>query len=335
MAKKGSGTRQWLMTLKGKKTTLSDIVPFAMLAFVSYKNAVRLLLASEKINDRSLKISLQILALEELSKPLFIYEICPALNEVFDITAEEIEEFINDFFHHPKKQLAIGRYGESSSVLDYKNKFTAREIKRLESIKQGAFYTEILSSNGKVRIPFDTKNIDKDIANKIQAIIDEKGDSLNDIYNHPMEALRFFVLGSIFRKSQVTAEWIAFLRHDNFDSVNTFEDLIKKIENFEQKPYEGKLYVDDESRDAGLKTMVLLIRCSMKKEEGQTDVVGISLKTQQTDKVISKRYIKINKLLIEEISKPKIQEKISKCIHIEEITTVRPSFIKRLFSTIK
>lgn len=330
MSKKGSGIRQFLMTLQGKKASLNNIVSFAMFAFVAKKNGVRLLIESEKIDDLSLKISLQILALEEFAKPLLIFNIIPIIDEVYDMSTDDIGNFIDVLYFHNLKQKAISNYGFTLNELGYETKFTNAELKRLDSIKQNGFYTEILDSSGKVRIPFDIKNIDTNISKKISEIVKEKGKSLNEIYHHPIRALHFYVRGSLVRKQSVLAEWYAFLKQTDFTNINNFDELITAINNFEQVPIGGKLFVDDWSEEAGMKTKVLLIKCSVKKIPGETSVIGITRNEFFEDSLVKKNEQKISDVIMKALDDEKIIKKINKCIDIAFVPK-RKNLISNIF----
>ena len=331
MNKKGHGTREWLNGLRGKKVEVNDIVPFAMLGFVAYKNSVRLQMAAEKLSDISLKISLQIIALEEMAKPLMVYELVPALEEEFEIEDETVEAFIKDFFFHAAKQGSISNYGENFGRLGYENKLTEEELKRLESIKQGGFYTETNDVTGKIAVPFDSLRIDKTLSEKIEKILKEKGVSLGEIYHHPIRALEFYLSHAILQKFSIKAETVAFLKYADFTRVDSFDSLLDLVNNFEQEPVNGELLVDDNHPEAGMKTFVLLTKLGIKKIPGQVDVVGASMyeNFENNDEAKIKMGT-LKKLVYERIGKEDVIKKIKDCIEIQGITFEKPSFLNRL-----
>ncbi|SRR3989338_127584 len=334
MSKKGHYTREWLVNLKGKKISVVDLVPFAMLAFIAYRNSVRIVIESEKINDIALKLSLQIIALEELSKPLFIFEIAPALNQIFNIKDKEIDSFINAFFYHNIKQLGIAKYGEAYGRLGYETKFSDEELRRLESIKQHGFYTEIKDAFGNPHIPFDETEYDKVISTKIDEIFKEKGSSLGKIYGTRLKALHFFVLGSLRRKNEVKAQWPIFLETVNIDDECTFEDLISSIEAFEQTPVDGKLFVDEDDSSASVITMVLLTKLTMKKTLEQVDVLGSTLHDEDKKSIYSEKNSKIAKLIYQELAKPLVVEKVKECLKLEKTIVVEKNIRQKFFDRI-
>lgn len=330
MIKKGDSTRNWLINLRGKKIDVIDIVPFAMLGFVAVKNCARLQMASEKVSDLSIKVSLQIIALEELAKPLMIYELVPAYGEVFNIKNETIKSFIKAFFFHSTKQGGIASYGENFGRLGYKNRFTEEELSRLESIKQRGFYTEIQSIHGRVAIPFDSSAVDKAISDKVSLILSEKRMSLEDIYGQPFKTLQFYVYHSVLQMSSVKAEAVAFLKYADFSGIDTFDKLIDLVKSFEQEPVDGKLLVDEYHPDASAKTMSLLFKLATKRMKEKIYVSEASLYKDLDSSVFSEKRALIKKAIYKRLGNDDIVTKVKECIEIEGVTFKKESLFSSL-----
>lgn len=300
--KKVEGTRSWLRELNGKNITITDIISFASLAFVAFQNSKRLFYTSERVEDLALKLSLQVLSMEELSKPLIIYDIVPALGESFSLTGDEIEGFINVFYNHPIKQNTLSKYGKTFGLLNYKHKLNNEEIDLLENIKQRGFYVEI-NNRGEPHIPYNTSNVDKKLFKKITLVLQERIVSLGEIYNHPINALRYYLSHSIQQKRQIRAQWMAFLETADFKDFKTLDQLIDFIEKYEQVPRGGELYVDEEHPDAPTTAMFLLTMLAIKKVTEEVDIIGVRRFDEERIRPLIGKILTFEDLIIKEISK--------------------------------
>ncbi|MCB0745048.1 MAG: AbiV family abortive infection protein, partial [Ignavibacteriae bacterium] len=258
---------EWLQSFNNKKITVEDIISFCALSCISFRNSEEMYKESQNIKNPFLKTSILIIAMEELSKPLLILEILPALYEKYKIDSEDIKKFLNNFYSHTTKQGAITNYGKVTGKLGYRIFFTEEEYKKLDYIKQSGFYTNILNRQGEIHIPYNSFSVSNKLIKKIESFVLERLKSLSKFgYSNPGIVLAHYINQSLFNKKEVKAQKYIFLEDSDLSTCNTLRDLNDVFIQYEQIPKNGEIYVDEHHPDSSAMSMILMAKPIIKRK---------------------------------------------------------------------
>lgn len=224
---------EWIVSLRTKKTIeLTDIDAFAVLFFKAVQNSRRLHLQSLKNDDNSLRASLNILALEEIAKPIILSEILPAFGKKWEIPIESINKAIKDITWHKEKQVKSSNYGRIVDGLDYKFFFSAEEIKNLQKIRESGFYIDPTKEelySGSLNSKFDVPN--DEFTKKIVLFVKERLNSL-EMYKSEEGSKTFVRKMSFLKMFDSAKKYRKFLSEGKCIDINNIENLIKHAKEF-------------------------------------------------------------------------------------------------------
>lgn len=220
----------WLIELsKKKQIDLNDVDDFALFFFTSIEKAKSLHKSAKETEDLSIQASLNILALEEIAKPIILSENIPIPNKKWSVDLKSIKNIAKNLTHHPLKQLVTSKYGTHTGRLGFVKFLDIKEVKILEQIKQSGFYSNVDLSVGKSE---DISNyLTKDLSNKLNSFVEERLKSL-DMYNDLKKAKVFVRTLTLRKLFEFQSYFDEFIENLDVDKSMTYEHIINLASNF-------------------------------------------------------------------------------------------------------
>jgi len=280
---KNSKLKPYFQSLRDKKEIQIDDIDNISKLFVDFfKLAHEQFKSSLEIRDRKQRIALQIIAVENLSKPIAISEIIPVPFEKWIVTDDDFKyHIIKASSDHEFKQKIMCQYGKVVGHLKYKYWIPEIDVNMLQKIKE-------LYQHGDSEFPFSEKQAIR-LSKKMENFLEERLNSLH-MY-HDEESAKIFV-----RK-------LSILRHFTFPSERQdfILSLTEEIKDFKELCLLAKKFKSNKN-SMNVKMSAIITADEPEEFTKQlTDLIDKHIFQEQVYEarkmIVTKEYIKKHRLL--------------------------------------
>ena len=229
---KNSQVKEYFNQLRDKKiVTLDDLNNIGQYFFEFIQTSKEQFEASRQISNFKQKIPQQVLAIENISKPLALSNLIPTPLEKWEISDEDFKGYLKATSDHEYKQIVSAKYGTTLGYIKYKYWIPETDLSMLQVIKEKYQHSD---SN----FPYSDKQA-KRLATKLDKFLEERLYSksqigLLDLYatlEKSVAKVRGIALMKIF---PFISQYQAFAESVDNTSLN-YEELVTKAKSYKTK----------------------------------------------------------------------------------------------------
>ena len=213
------------------KIEISDIDGIAIQFFDFFTLAKEQLESSRQIIDFKQKVALQILALENFSKPIAYAELIPSPLKKWVISDYLFKYHMQAAISHEFKHVVLTQYGKVIGKLNYKYWISETDSKMLQIIKEGYQHGDSEFPYSEIQAVRLSKQLEKFLHERMQSFrmyFDQKSAS---VFIRKLAIRKNFSHESDFQKFILTLE----------DNISNYSDLALKAKDFKDDIYKMSL----------------------------------------------------------------------------------------------
>lgn len=217
-----------------KQVEISDIDEIAVQFYNFITLAKEQLESSRQISDFKQKVAQQILALENLSKPIAYSELIPPPFRKWIISEYLFKYHMQAATNHEFKHMVLTQYGKVIGRLNYKHWISETDSKMLQVIKEGYQQGDSEFPYSETQAVRLSKQLEKFLHERLQSFI---------MYFEQKSAIIFIRKLAIKKNFSHESDFQDFILGLE-DNIDNYKDLALKAKNFKPEVYKMSLHAD-------------------------------------------------------------------------------------------